>query len=123
MSKLLLALSFLKEKKVDYYFDRNTNKIVFPCFHCGANSKMDACSTLWKCSICLNDGNLSNLINIKVNSDAFQTIYNPHTSLKKINNTIKFLIKNYPNNQMRLLEMELALKKLVEYYQKELEEE
>jgi hypothetical protein len=97
VSKAKLALSFLKECKVEYWYDHGD--IRFPCFYCYYEALMNTDSTKWHCMHCKHSGGLFDLIQLK-NADQINKelknakVFNPVAERRRIRRSFERLIKD-----------------------------
>lgn len=94
MNKERIALSFFKESKIDYYYNKKANTITFPCFKCDSNAIMNVFDTSWYCFNNCSDGNIFNLIHSNKNDLKEKTIYNPVKEYKRMEYRFNKLIKS-----------------------------
>ncbi|MFS0667193.1 hypothetical protein AB1L12_04570 [Peribacillus frigoritolerans] len=113
MNKKLVALSFFKGNKINYYLDGLY--IYFPCFKCQQKSFMNCLDTRWKCEKCCEQGSLRHLIEF-IEENPLDTvknykIYNPGQKIKEINKLFSSLIRKKNdekiNNKIKLLQNEV----------------
>lgn len=113
MGKELVALSFFKERNIDYFFDSKQTTIVFPCL-CGKQAEMDGNTTIWVCQGCGSNGNLITLsVAIQKQKLPATRIYNPNKEWNEIKKRFDRLI------EVNGVEMEELFKKtrdLIFYY-------
>lgn len=89
----LLALSFFKTEKIDYFYDQST--IIFPCFLCGNETKMNGLTTEWECRTCSQSGKITTLITLieqNRNDVKAKNVYKPSKARKDITNAFDRLI-------------------------------
>jgi hypothetical protein len=100
MNKKLVALSFFKSKKINYYLYGSS--IIFPCFNCQHEAIMDCQSTLWECKNCSENGTLKYLIEFtqtkSLESIKKYKVYNPRKTRKEINSKFQILINKCDEN-------------------------
>lgn len=109
MSLEYVALSFFKEKKINYFYNKPI--IIFPCPYCSSEAQMTSSTTLWCCIICGEAGNLTVLI--KNTKESNRIVYHPLNERKAICQQIHRLSKKCGEEPNSLIE---RVEKLIEYY-------
>lgn len=101
----LLALSFFKSEKIDYYYDQRS--IIFSCFNCEAEIAMDVTTTNWECNHCSTHGKLPTLISmLEKNKKTFEPtkkLYKPSKARREINQSFERLMKLSGEQQLKEL--------------------
>ncbi|TWI56324.1 hypothetical protein [Halalkalibacter nanhaiisediminis] len=101
----LLALSFFKSEKIDYYFDQRS--IIFSCFSCDTEIAMDVTTTNWECNYCSTYGKLTTLISmLEKNKKTFELtkkVYKPSIARREINQSFERLMKLSNEQQLKEL--------------------
>ncbi|WP_043929817.1 hypothetical protein [Bacillus sp. EB01] len=93
-----IAISFLKEKKIDYYLEKTT--VFFPCFICQDRVIMDSHEGSWNCSGCKQTGHFLDLVHLFENTKndphyVKARIFNPKKEFQQIRNII---LRHYQKN-------------------------
>ncbi|MDR7237310.1 hypothetical protein [Neobacillus drentensis] len=110
MSLEYFALSYFKEKKIRYYYEKPI--ITFPCPYCSSEAKMISTTTIWHCGECPEKGNLQTLITRPDPTE--DTVYHPLKERKAIRQHVQRLSKKYGEDLSPLLE---RIDQLIEYHQ------
>lgn len=117
----LLALSFFKSEKIDYYYDQRS--IIFSCFNCRTEVAMDVKTTNWECNHCSTHGKLTTLISmLEKNEKTFELakkVYKPSIARREINQSFERLIKLSSEQQLKeLTKLRSEIDILIDYLQR-----
>jgi ribosomal protein L37AE/L43A len=93
------TLSLFKEYKVSYYLNRPN--IVFTCFYCVFEAKLNLNNQSWSCDKCKIHGKMSELITyLKVHNAPIRKVYDPQKEKNEIGKALKRLINANLNNSL-----------------------
>lgn len=118
----LVALSFFKSKRIEYFLDKGKKEITFPCFKCHQPAIMASITTDWNCAQCSSKGNLSTLVNWTNSSITSSPIgikiFNPNKEFDDICKRISHLINITADDKLKFKLNEILIKsqKLYKHY-------
>lgn len=98
-----IAISFLKEKKVDYYIERNI--VNFTCFACGDKITLEPVGGSWCCTGCVKTGEFLDLVDLHGNLEeesklSLRRIYNPKREFQQIKNILTRQYEKYGDKSL-----------------------
>lgn len=115
-----ILISFFIQYNVSYYLQKPI--IIFSCFHCGRECRIDIKTTKWECIHCNESGMLQQLISfVKVDNSWLllnKKVYNPRDEKNKI---IKELSHLKSNNEKEITKVIRKVSELFDYLISELQ--
>ncbi|EJQ03960.1 hypothetical protein [Bacillus paranthracis] len=114
-------LSFFKHSKIDYIYEKDADKIIYPCFDCSQEATLNIESTAWICSYCNRNGLLYDLIKEAKDANSQKQkngkLYHPKKELHAILKSIDQLIGQEATMSSQLNNLKGNIQMLFHYYE------
>lgn len=114
-------LSFFKHSKIDYIYEKEADKIIYPCFDCSKEATLNTESTAWICNHCKRSGLLYDLIkeakDINIQKQKKGKLYHPKKELHAILKSIDQLIGKEDTISSQLNNLKGNIQMLFHYYE------